>query len=121
MKTISCLLAMLLSTTALASCPAGPYGSYTNCPSQCIGFQRCGDLNYVVCQLSSYLVAGTKILISSLYCHCLSIVALRRRANCDYRSDVKMDIGIQYRDAFIARTVDVWRSLHRHITGVDMS
>lgn len=123
MKTISCLVAMLLSTTAFAACPAGPYKTLSKCEARCEGVERCGDLNYVVCWRYSYLVVDTAISVQFLYCPCLvclSIVALRKRANCCFRSYARRVLGAQCEDVFIARVVNVWRSLHRHMIGADL-
>ena len=44
-----CSIAALLSGSALADCPAGPYTTWDLCYKGCAEVTRCGSSNYVVC------------------------------------------------------------------------
>ncbi|CAI9629257.1 unnamed protein product [Alternaria burnsii] len=64
-----CFIAALLSSSALADCPNGPYSTNSECPGKCYGFQRCGDYNQVIrCETS---VGGGTRWIGKQWCkHC---------------------------------------------------
>jgi len=52
MRITLCFVAALLSGSAVADCPAGPYTTGSLCYKGCEGVNRCGDDNYVVCLIS---------------------------------------------------------------------